>query len=119
MSAGVVIAVVILNGLLAALVCRLALGLWQWRCAIARLTQTLQTHEIALNLAPKQAGYALAQRRMQIVETRLSLAMWQQRSRQIQQLLQLTLQLTKGLRTLRLIRARKTSFRRSNKHTSK
>ncbi len=104
-------AVVTLNCLLAALVCRLALGLWRWRGAIAQLTCELQSHELTMNLAPKQLGYALAQRRMQIVETRLSLAVWQQRSRQVQQLIKLI----RGLQTLLLLRSGKTSFRRIRK----
>ena len=104
-----IVAVVALNCLLAMLVCRLALGLWRWRRAIAKLTYELQSHELAMNLAPNQVGYALAQRRMQIVETRLSLAVWQQRSRQTQQIIKLI----RGLQTLLLLRSRKTNFRRT------
>lgn len=102
-------AVVALNCLLAALVCRLALGVWRWRYALARLTYELQNHELAMNLAPKQVGYALAQQRMQIVETRLSLAVWQRRSRQIQQLIKLI----RGLQTLLFLRSKQTNFRRA------
>lgn len=100
-----------LNCLLAALVCWLTLGLWRWRCAIARMNQALQSQEVALSIAPKQAGYELALKRMQIAETRLNLAQWQRRSRQIQK----TLQLIRGLRTLMLMRSGSTRFRRLRK----
>ena len=100
-------AVVALNCLLAALIFRLALNLWRWRRAIAQLTDTLQSHEITINLGPKQASYALAQRRMQMVETQLHLAIWHKRLRQIQQLIKLV----RGLQMLLLLRSGKTSFR--------
>ena len=109
------IAVVVFNGLLAVVVCLLALELWRWRCAIAKITRELQVHESALTLAPKQIGYALAQQRMQVVQTRLNLTVWQQRSRQLQQLLQLA----RGLRALLLVRSGKTIVHRSNKRMDK
>lgn len=100
-----------LNCLLAVLVCWLTSRLWQWRCALTHVNQALQNHKTTLNLAPKQAGYAIALRRMQLIETRLSLAQWQQRSRQLQQ----TLQLIRGLQTIVLMRSRRQSFHRSGK----
>ncbi len=89
-----------LNLLLAVLIIWLAYGLWQWRCGLARLNQQLQSHEIEMSLAPKQASYELTRRRFQLVAARLQLGQWQHRSRQVQQ----TLRLIQLLRTVVVLR---------------
>lgn len=78
-----------LNCLLAVFISWLAWGLWQWRCALAQVNRQWQIYEIEMSLAPKQASYDLARRRFQLVAARLRVGQWQQRSRQIQQILQL------------------------------
>jgi hypothetical protein len=96
-----------LNCLLAALVFGLVRLFWYWRCAVAQLnvelnvqlTAQLHSHKDSnhkASLSPQQMGYALTRRRTQIAETRLLVARWQMRSRQLKQ----TWQLLQVLRTV-------------------
>jgi hypothetical protein len=97
-----------LNCLLAALVFGLVRLFWHWRCAVAQLNGQLnaQLHRHEANrqqfnahkalLSPQQMGYALTRHRTQIAETRLLVARWQMRSRQLKQ----TWQLLQVLRTV-------------------
>lgn len=97
-----------LNCVLAALILGLVRLFWQWRCALAKLNDQLHCHEANrhqanaqhASLSPQQMGYELTRRRTQIAETRLMVARWQMRSRQIKQ----TWQLLQILRTVLLYR---------------
>jgi len=91
------LAVISLNCLLAVLVSYMALGLWRWRCQLQQLTAQLHS----MTIAPKQVGYAITLKRVQLAEARLGLARLQQRSQQARQ----TLQLVKLLRLLLLYRS--------------
>jgi hypothetical protein len=102
-----------LNCLLAMLIFGLVRLFWQWRCALAKLNDQLHCHEAnyhganrhqtnapQASLSPQQMGYALTRRRTQIAETRLMVARWQVRSRQLKQ----TWQLIQILRNVLLYR---------------
>lgn len=95
---GVILSVIGLNCLIAFWVCQGAQRLWQWRCALAHLTDQLQNHEANAAIAPQQIGYKLTHQRMQIVQARLIFSQWQMRSRQIQQIFQLLQMLRTVLR---------------------
>ncbi|KPQ37623.1 MAG: Septum formation initiator [Phormidesmis priestleyi Ana] len=97
-SMDVVLSVIAFNCLLAALVCWLAFWLWRWQLKIGVLAAYLQSYERDIGLAPQQMGYGLMRKRAQIVQARLTVAQWQQRSHQLKQLVQL-------LQTLRSLRA--------------
>ncbi|MEO0769317.1 MAG: hypothetical protein AAFY72_07770 [Cyanobacteria bacterium J06649_4] len=92
---------VALNCLLAVLVVALAYGLWRWRCQLVQLADWLEQVEPRVGLSPKQVGYGLALKRVEIAQTRLEVAKLQKRSHQIHQLVRLL----RLLRTLMLYRA--------------
>lgn len=98
---GRMLTVIILNGLLAVLVSGLAIGLWKWRCQLQQLTAKLHHMTGSMTVSPKQVGYGITRRRVQLAETRLGLARLQQRSQQMQQ----ALRLLKLLRLLSLYAA--------------
>lgn len=79
------LAVIVINCLLAGWVCYLAVGLWKWRCQLLKLAAKLEQ----VSISPKQLGYAITLRRVHLAETRLGLAKLQQQSHRAQQFLRL------------------------------
>lgn len=79
--------VICLNCLLAALVGWLTYRLWGCRRHLAHLSVLLQSPELSSQWTPQQLSYQLALKRVQIVQTRLGVALWQRRSQQIRQVL--------------------------------
>jgi len=91
------LAVIIINCLLAGLIGGLAIGLWRWRCQLQQLTARLRS----VSRSPKQLGYGITLRRVQLAETRLGLVQLKQRSHQASQ----ALRLLKLLRLVAIYRA--------------
>ncbi len=92
----------VLNCLLAGAILALAYGLWGYKRQLQQLSDLL--HEVAQKgeLGPKRLGYALTLRRVQLAATRLEMARWQQRSRQVAQIVGLV----RVVQTVLLYRAR-------------
>lgn len=79
------LAVVVLNGILAGFVLVLAWGLWRWRCGLVQLNANLAV----LARSPNSVRNATMQRRLQLAEARLAVTRWQLRSQQAKQLVNL------------------------------
>jgi len=95
--------VVVLNCLLAGVILALAYGLWGYKRQLQRLSAQLYVMAQTGGLGSKQLGYALTLRRVQLAATRLEMARWQQRSRQVSQVVGLV----RLVQTVLLYRARR------------